>query len=308
MILEPRKSPQEIDRRLSALHDPELAELLRAHAGDLASTAESYVSPSAPYWKKRIGYLTLAGLLAMSAGYASVYTSSHHGSRTKPHAIAITPPTHRHASRAVAHSRAAVHHAAPVAQHRAKIAPVHAVQAVGPSEAMIRQERAQLMHERAVAAAARADAARAQHLAQLALQAKAQAQARAQAQAQAEAIAQERAQEQAQAQAQAYAQARAQAQAQAQAEALARAQAQAIERAQQQALQNATDPNIKPGDGPPPDVGRISTTPSGSVPLPAPGPIDPNCTPHRGALFNSVLDHVRVGGTSVGSLLRIVHP
>lgn len=297
MILEPWKSPEEINRRLRAINDPELAELLRsANREFLGGETESYASPCAPYWKKRVGLIALAGLLAMAAGYAGSISTSHEHARTKPVA-AIAPARHRVGHAALPAARPA-HHAVAAAHHRSIIAAAPAAIAPGPSEALIRQARAQLLHERAVAAEARAQTARAEHQARIALQ----AQAEARAQAQAEALAQARAE--------AVAQAHAEALAQAQAEGLARAQAEsaAADRAQEQLLQNASDPGIKPGDGPPPATGRIGPAPSANVPLPAPGPVDPNCTPHRGAFLTTVLDHVRVGGTNAGALLRIIHP
>ncbi|MGZ3506012.1 MAG: hypothetical protein ACXWNJ_17300 [Vulcanimicrobiaceae bacterium] len=310
MILEPWKSAEEIDRRLSALNDPELAELLRAaNRGLLGNDSESYTSQDAPYWKRRIGFIALAGLLAMSAGYASTLLSSHPSEGAKPHA-ALTVP-------ARPHFKVAVHHAvlkrhvvgvahprtlvapvpvAPVHVAPVRVAPVHPVSVAATNEALIRQARAQLLHERALAAQARAETARAQHEAKFAMQ----QQAAAQAWAQAEALAQ----------------ARAEAQARAQAEALARAQAENAEaqRAQDQAAQNASDRDIKTPDTPPINIGRMpypSTgvpVPSTGVPGPLPVPIGGNCTPHRGGLFGAVLDHVRVGGTSVGGLLRVVQP
>jgi hypothetical protein len=304
MILEPSKSPEEIERRLSALNDPEFAEYLRAaNPGLLGNEPNSYTSPAAPYWKRRIGFVVIAGLFAMSAGYGYVGVSnnSHPNARAKPHAAAIAPPR-RHAKVAV--RRNTVKHQTAVAVHpRSVVVPAHristpAVTAPSPNEALIRQARAQLLHERALAAQARADAARAQHQAKLAMQAQAQAQARANAVALSQALAEARAQ--------------------ARAQALARAQAQAEQEAQAQreqdwVVQNASGSGTKPGVGPPPDSHRISTYPDANVPLPGPGPIDPNCTPHRGSLFgaaltSAVLSHVRVGGTNAGAILRMVHP
>jgi hypothetical protein len=121
---------------------------------------------------------------------------------------------------------------------------------------------------------------------------------------------QQRLEAQAWAQAEALAQARAEALAKAQAQAAqAQREQQAVE--QEQALQNASDPGIKPGEGSPPSTtGRIPAYPQGTgpQPVPAPGPVDPtNCTPHRGNFFRSALDQVRVGPTSAGVLLDLIH-
>ena len=294
MILQPWDSAEEIDRRLSALNDPELAELLKALNRDLNGNPESYVSESAPYWKKRIAFVALAGLLAMSAGYSYFAATSHQPTRAKHQAAVVVPP--RHHPKPVVRRVAVKHHATPVAvvHHRAAVAvPVYAPAVTAPDEAQIRQARAQLLHERALAAQAEADAARARHQAQLAMQAQAQAQAHAQA----------------------LAQAKAEAVAQARTEALARAQAQAQAQAQadaqweEQQLQNARDAQIKPGDIPPPASGHMSTYPQPGASAPVPGPVlDPNCTPHRGSMFVRAMDGVRLGGTSVGAVLRIIHP
>lgn len=250
MILEPRKSAQEIDRRLSALKDPSLAELLEGLNRGLSGQddTDSYTSPAAPYWKRRIALIALAGLFALSAGYSSVVSLPHPGARVKPRPAIATAPAHRHPKIAV--RRAAVtSHAVAIAHPQAVVAlpaPARAVTVPAPNEALVRQARAQLLHEQALQAQARSEA-----MARTWLQAEAVAHARAQA--------------------------------------LARIQAEdtaAIQRAQDQALQNASDPDIKPGDGaPPPDTGRISTFPSGAVPLPMPGPPDTNCTPHRASFF-----------------------
>jgi hypothetical protein len=298
MILEPWKSAEEIDRRLAALNDPELAELLRNANRELLGDDEtqSYTSPSAPYWKKRIAFVALAGLFALSAGFsASIATRPH--SAPKVHPLFAVPALAQHRAVRRVHRVAAKHSApkhAPAPVHRAAGA---TVAAAAPDEALVRRVRAQMLHEQAVAAAAeaqaRAEAARAHHEAQIA----AQAQAQANAKALHDAIAQARAQ------------ARAEAIAQARADALAREQAQQLEQAQQQALlDNARDPNTKPGYGVPPGAGHMDTNPMPNAPAPAPGPIDPNCTPHRGSLFTSALDHVRLGPTNVGTVLRLIHP
>ena len=290
MIIEPSKTAEEIERRLSTLNDPELAELLRTLGPGLLSgdaetseEPESYTSPDAPYWKKRIGFSVLAGLLAMSTGFAYTVATSHSNVRA-PHA-AIAAAAVSHHQKPAAHHRAPLHHRAPAPRAHAAIAPVHAI-AAAPDEPQIRQARAQLLHEYALAAQARAQAARAEQQAKFALQQRADAQAWARAEA------------------------LAQARAEARAEALEKAQAQdaqARERAEEQAVQNAQDPSIKPGESTPPSgTGRISTYPIPGAPIPMPGPIDTNCTPHRGSLFGSVLDHVRVGGVPVGGLLRLV--
>jgi hypothetical protein len=172
--------------------------------------------------------------------------------------------------------------------------------AVAPTEAQIRQARAQLLHERAIAAQARAETARAHQQAQLALQQAAMARSWAHAEA--------------------LAQARAEAQAQRRAEALDRAQAQSqaqsVQQQQEQdwVVQNASGSGTKAGVGPPADNGRMGTYPNPAAPVPAPGPVDPNCTPHRGSLFGAaltgvVLGHVRVGGTNLGSVVQqLIHP
>jgi hypothetical protein len=296
MILHPWNSAEEIDRRLSALNDPELAELLKTLNRDFTNDPESYVSESAPYWKKRIAFIALAGLLATSAGYSYFAATSHQPARAKHQAAVVVPPRH-HPKPAVRHA-AQKHHAAPVAvvRHRTAVAPpVYTPVVTAPDEAQIRQARAQLLHERALAAQARADAARAHHQAQIAMQAKAQAQA----QARAEALAQ--------AKAEAVAQARAEALARAQAQAQAQAQQQADAQWEEQRLQMAKDAQVK--QGPPPPSGGMSTYPRPSAPAPVPGPVlDPNCTPHRGSLFVRAMDNVRLGDTSVGAVLRLIHP
>jgi hypothetical protein len=297
MILEPWKSAEEIDRRLAALNDPELAELLRNANRQLLGDdeAQSYTSPSAPYWKKRIAFIALAGLFAISAGFSASVATRHPAQAPK----ALAKPQPMLALPVVAHHRTARPAAAahPAPKHAA--APVHhaIAAAAAPDEALVRRMRAQMLHDQAVAAQAelqaRAEAARAHHEAQLA----AQAQAQANAKALHDAIAQARAQ------------ARAEAIAQARADALAREQAQQLEQAQQQALlDNARDPNTKPGYGVPPGAGHMNTNPMPNAPAPAPGPIDPNCTPHRGSLFASALDHVRLGPTNAGAVLRLIHP
>jgi hypothetical protein len=295
MILEPKKSAEDIDRRLAALTDAELAELLASLNREFHDNEpESYASPSAPYWKKRIALVALAGLMALSAGFSAAVSTV----RERPAAA----PKHVPPVAALPHHRASalpVRHkiAPPVPAHRAA-APLHAALApVAPAEAVVRRARTALLHEQALAAQAqaeaRAQAAQAHHQAQIAMQARAEANA----QALREALAKARAQ------------ARAEAIAQARAQALANAQAQQLEAAQQQALyDNARDPNIKPGSGIPPAAGGMSTIPNPNNPAPAPGPVlDPNCTPHRGAFFGSVLDNVRVGGTNVGAVLRLIH-
>ena len=312
MILEPWKSAEEIERRLSALTDPELAELLRTANRDLfGDESESYTSQSAPYWKRRIGFMVLAGLLAMSAGYASVLLSTHPSPQTKPH-VAGAVPARQHPKVAVHHTTFKHNVAAVV--HRTLVAPVHVVPAhvasmpvapvrvapmhplsPAPDETLIRQARAQLLHERMLAARARADATRAEQQAKVAMQQQAEAQAWAQAEALAQARAEARAQE-----------------AQAQAE----AQRAADLRYEEQMAQNSQARDIKTPDTPPMNVGRVPNPMSGEgvpstgpVPGPGlPGPIGGNCTPHRGSFFGAMLDQVRVGGTSVGGVLRIVHP
>lgn len=291
MILEPSKTAEEIDRRLCAINDPELAALLRSlNRGP--DDPEDYTSTSAPYWKRRIGFLALAGLLAMSVsfGYTNAVSRSHATTRAKARTVPAVAVRRHH--KAAIH-RIAVKHRAPVAHHVAAGMPVPAI-APAPNEALIRHARAQLLHERAMAAQAQADAARARYEAKLAMQARAQAQEQALREA--------------------LAQARAEALAVARAQALQREQAEALEQRQQEQLQQAQrDPQIKPGDTPPADSGRISTYPRPGAPVPMPGPIDPNCTPHRGSLFgavitSAVLSHVRVGGTNAGALLQFVHP
>lgn len=284
MILEPWKSADEIDRRLAALNDPELAELIRAANRNLFN--EPADAPAPPFWKTRIGLLTLAGLCALAAGYS---TTAH-----TPRPLAGTAP--RHAARVV--PAAKPNHQAVAVPHRA-VAPVrHATPvlapAVAPSEHVIRKLRAQMVHERAVAEQAQAEAAYARHQAHA--QALAQAQAQAQVQAKAEALAQ----------------AKAEALAQARAEEVARQQAQALTRAQSEAVQNtqatSTETSIKPGDIPPPSSPHMSVYPIPNGVPPVPGPvIDPNCTPNRGTIFMRAVDHVRVGGTNVGGLLRLIH-
>jgi len=315
MILEPRKSAEEIERRLSALTDPELAELLKGLNEGLSDhDLESYTSPYAPAWKRHVGMLALAGLFAMSAGYGFVAFQPKHNAAPQPKAhTAIAPPVAQKKSAAVPR-RVAKHRAAPapVAYHR--VAPVHAVTvtpvaAPAPNEALIRQARAQLIHERAVAAAAQAQAARAQHQAKLAMQAQAAAQARAQADAQARA----QAEAQARAEATARAQAEAQTQAQSEAQAQSRADTLAREAAEQDWVRaNASGPGTK-SIIVPPDTGRLGTNPSHGMPLPMPGPGDPNCTPHRASFFGAVvtsalIGHVRVGNTNVSNIVHLVHP
>ena len=298
MILEPSKTAEEIDRRLSALTDPELAKVLQTLNRELAGEddADSYVSPSAPYWKRRIGLLALAGLLALSVGYGYTGASRSSHANVRPKAAAALPaPAPRHRTVATRRNKAkhtaAVTHLPAVLRH----APAPVVVAPAPNEALIRQARAQLLHQRVLAEQARAQAALAQHQAQVAIQ--------------------ERATAQHQALEEALAQARAEALAQARAEALARAQAEsaASERAQEWAVQNASGSGTKPGSPMPPGTGHMATYPNPNAPPPGPGPMDPNCTPHRGSLFQTaltgvVLNHVRVGGTSVGNLLQLVHP
>ena len=103
----------------------------------------------------------------------------------------------------------------------------------------------------------------------------------------------------AQARAHALAQARAQAEAQSEATLQARAQE------EEQARENAQDPSIKPGDTPP-DSGRVGTNPTAGMPMPIPGP-DTNCTPSRGSILRAAVSHLRVGGTSAGYLLQLIH-
>jgi len=301
MIIEPRKSAEEIDRRLSALTDPELSEMLKdLNQGLLGHDLDSYTSPYAPYWKRRIGLLALAGLFAMSVGFGAVafqpQPHSHPQAKAATHPAVVPPPrTHKVAVRHKAVKRIAP----PLVYHAPVIGP-----AVVPDEAAIRQARAQLLHERTMATQAEARVAQAQHQAKLALQAQAAAQARAHAQAvaqaQAEAIAQQRARALSQAQAQAQAQ-----------DPQARADALAREAAEQDWVRAHTSgPGTKSVDVPPGDNGRLSTGPSPRVPLPMPGPVDPNCTPHRGSLFTSlvttaVLSHVKVGGTNLNAYVQL---
>ncbi len=288
MILEPSKSAEEIERRLSTIRDPELAELLKSFKREPSPSdapndiePDDYVSPSAPYWKRRIGLIALAGLLAMSVGYGynSATSTSRAGGHVKPlPAAAVVPPRpHRKiAVRPIAAPRSAV-------QHHAAVVPAR-VPAPAPDEAMIRQVRAQFVHQRALTEQAQADAARAHHQAKLAMQARAEAQERALEAA--------------------LGQARAEALAAARAEALAREQAEsALQQQQEQAEANAQDPQIKPGDAPPASTGRISTYPNPSNPAPMPGPVlDPNCTPHRGSLFQNVLT-----SAAIYEVQRIIH-
>lgn len=293
MILEPRKSAEDIDRRLAALTDAELAELLASLNREFhESDTESYASPSAPYWKKRIALLALAGLMALSAGFsAAVSTVRDRPAAPAGHIPPVAEPRHQRASGLPVRHKVAAQVPARriVAPPHAAIAPVAPVVSAVSSEASVRRARAALLHEQALAA----QAAQAHRQAQLAMQARAQANA----QALNEALAKARAQ------------ARAEAIALARAQAVANAQAQQLEAAQQQALyENARDPNIKPGAGIPPATGGMSTIPNPNNPVPAPGPVlDPNCTPHRGAFFGTVLDRVRVGGTNVGAVLRLIH-
>jgi hypothetical protein len=302
MILEPWKSAEEIDRRLSALNDPELAELLKRLNREATETddSESYTSPTAPYWKKRIAFIALAGLFAMSAGVSASLSVLHQSERAKPSVpLAVT---HKHPKAAVRRI-VAVHHT-PLIRHHAAIAPKRAFvasarpaiappahqTAPAPNETLIRQARAQLLHERALAEQARADAARAEHQAQLAMQARAQAQHQAQNQALEQALAQARAE--------------------ARAEAIAAQQtasAQAELAKEQEQLREMTTSDIK-SEPPPTGSGRIPTYSLPGAPIPMPGPVDTNCTPHRGSFFGSMLDQVRVGPTTAGTLLRMVHP
>src|SRR5579872_2670524 len=152
MILEPRKSAEEIERRLAALHDPELADLLddlnRRFSGD--EDPQSYTSPSAPYWKRRIALVALAGLLATSAGFASTVTLLREKNDTKPRTpVPLIAPKHR--------AKAAVVYAAPKHRvlvtphsnvetpHSAIAAPVRIAPVTAPDESAIRQMRAQLL-------------------------------------------------------------------------------------------------------------------------------------------------------------------
>ena len=306
MILEPRKSAEEIDRRLSALTDPELSALLQNLRDGFSSDDEdSYTSPQAPYWKRRIGLLALAGLFAMSSGFGFVafQPASHTGTKAK---AAVAPaPVRKHTKNVARHVIPAVHVAPAAARVRAPILPAVTVT---PNETLIRQARAQLLHERALAAAAQAETARAQYEARVAVQAKADAQARAHA----EAVAQAQAEAVAQSRTEALQRAQAQAQAQAQDE-QTRGDTLAREAAEQQWVRDHTSGPGTKSAGPPSDTGTLSTGPSPRMPLPMPGPIDPNCTPHRGSLFmtlvaGAALSHVRVGGTNAGNLLRMVNP
>ena len=270
MILEPSKSAQDIDRRLVALTDAELAELLRSVNREFReSEPESYTSPSAPYWKQRIALVALAGLMAMSAGFSAAVSTVHERPSAPLHRVPAPTVRHRIAPRMpVRHASVPVHTAIAAAP-------------IVPPEALVRRARAALLHEQALAAQAeaeaRAQAARAHLQAQLAMQARAQANS----QALKEALAQARAQ------------ARAEAIAQARAQALANAQAQQLEAAQQQTLlENAAGSGVKPGAGVPPTTGHMGTIPTPNNPVPAPGPVlDPNCTPHRGAFFILRLIH-----------------
>lgn len=297
MILEPSKTAEEIDRRLSALTDPDFAKVLETLNRELAGEGdhESYTSPSAPYWKRRIGLVALAGLLALSVGYGYTGAQKHPRVKVAPKVPAALSVPVRHARKVVTHQRIARHvapvtHSAAVVNHAAPV-----VVAPAPNEASIRQARAQLLHERAIAQQAQADAARAQHRAQVAMQ--------------------ERAAAQHQALEEALAQARAEALAQARANALrTQAESAAAERNQEWAVQNASGSGTKPGNPMPPSTDRMGTYPSPMAQPPGPGPMDPNCTPHRGSLFrtaltSAVLGHVRLGGTNVGNLVeQLVHP
>jgi hypothetical protein len=277
MILEPSKSAEEIERRLSTIRDPELAELLKSF-GREPTPPDDYTSSSAPYWKRRIGFIALAGLLAMSVGYGynSATSASHASGQAKPLPAAALVP--RRPQRKLAAHHSLTQHVA--VQHHAAIVPIRPP-APAPDETLIRQVRAQLVHQRALAAQAQAEAARAHHQAKLAMQARAQAQERALESA--------------------LAQARAEALAAARAEALAREQPENAQ-AQEQARANAQDPQIKPGDAPPQATGRVSTLPNPGLPVPMPGPIDPNCTPHRGSLFRTVLT-----SAAIYEVQRLIH-
>lgn len=282
MILEPWKSAEEIDRRLAALNDPELADLLRK------ANRELFDDPKEPYWNKRIAFVALAGLFAMSAGFSAFLATPRERAHATPNprAIAASPKHHRAARpvhRVAPVPRVAARHYAPPVVHPVTVAPAPAPAAPAPSEAAVRRARAVLLHERA-------------------LLAQQQAQARAEV-----ARAEANAQELRGAIAQARAQARAEAIAQARAMAAAQAEDEQLQQEQQALLNNARDPNTKPGYGSPPGTGRMDTIPRPSAPIPIPGPIDPNCTPHRASLFNSALDHVRIGGTSVGTVLNLIH-
>src|SRR6185437_4214781 len=202
MILEPRKSAEDIDRRLNALTDAELAELLASLNREFHDNEpESYSSPSAPYWKKRIALVALAGLMALTAGFSAAVSTVRDRPAAPPKRIPPVALRHHHASSLPVRRKIAMQ----VPAHRAA-APLHAAIAVAPSEALVRRARAALLHEQVLAAQAqaeaRAQAAQAHRQAQLAMQARAQANAqalnealaKARAQARAEAIAQARAQ------------------------------------------------------------------------------------------------------------------
>jgi len=308
MILHPWKSAEEIDRRLAALDDPELIELLQRGRHDLLDGGEeTYTAESAPYWNKRIGFMVLAGLFAMSAGLSASLSTQRHAAKVLP--IAPAPSrADRHATRVTPRALPVVRHhvAAAPKPHRAALVaplPVPVHHAVPPSEAFVRQARAELLHEQAIALQAKREAAAAQHAARIAIQE--QAQARAEAQAQAQAVAQARAQAQQQAQAEAAART--------QAEALTRAQAEseAMARSEEQAVQNVQNSGTKPAWVPPVTAGHMGTYPRPGAP--APGPVlDPNCTPHRGHFFgsaSSALYSVRVGPTTAGAVLQLIgHP
>ncbi len=276
MIIEPRKTAEEIDRRLSAFTDPALADLLedlkRGFAGD---DSESYTSASAPYWRRRIGFVALAGLFALSAGYASIATASHTALRAKPRAAAAIPaPRHRKAAirRLVVKRKTAL--------AKAIVTPaIHAAPAAAQNEALVRHLRAQLLQERTPAAREKARAIDTHHQTAAAMQA---------------AMAREWARDEA----------LAQARAEARAEAVASAQADDAA-AQERAHDRAVDDAAQTAGTPPSNPGRVTSYPGGA-PLPIPGPIDTNCTPHRGSLFGTMLQHVRIGGTSVGGLLQLV--
>jgi DNA polymerase III gamma/tau subunit len=294
MIIEPRKSADEIDRRLSALDDPEFAEVIRAANRDIFHIPE----PPAPYWKTRIGLMTLAGLFALAAGYSSYANAPRPIPGIAPHRVARAHPV----------PTPVKHRSAPVTPHAAPAR--HAVAAaVAPSEATIRKIRAQLAQERAVAAQARSEALYAQHQAQVAMQERAEARAKAHAQAVAQAHAQAvaQAQVQAQARAEALAQARAEALAQARAQAQAKAQAELVPQSNEDRPAPSSGMSIKPGQAPPPSSPVISTYPVPNAIPPMPGPMDKNCTPSRGGIFIHALNNVGVGGTSVGGLLRLIH-
>lgn len=268
MILEPKRSAEEIEQRLSALNDPELAELLEdLKRGLRGDESESYTAESAPYWRRRIGVIALAGLFALSAGFASVFTATHSSVRAKPRTAAALPAARHHktATRGRIAAKHTIVHVTP-----ARVAPaIHFAPVVAPHEALVRQVRAQAPHV--------------QHRVTTAMQA-----SMAREWAQAEALAQARAE------------ARAEAVESARAE-----DAAAQQRAHDQAVDQANGSVVRPSDSPPSTNGGITTYPNGA-PLPLPGPVDTNCTPHRGSLFGTMLDHVRVGGVNVGGLLRLV--